>query len=75
MINSMGEEFEVQRNEITFTQLSGKHLKCNSCGVKVTRDWVESHRNAHKNSNSRVVSQRSDTKNKVSWLMNTWRRR
>ena len=75
MKNSMGEDFEVQRNEITFTQLSGKHLKCNSCKAKVTRDWVESHRNSHKNWNSWVVSQRSNIKNKVSWVMNSWRRR
>lgn len=75
MKNSMGEQFDVQRNTITFTQLGWKKLKCNDCGEKVTRNWVESHRNSHKNWNSWVVSHRSNIKKKVSWVMNLWRRR
>ncbi|NDK08205.1 hypothetical protein EOM39_03065 [Candidatus Gracilibacteria bacterium] len=71
-----GEEFEVQREEITFTQLAGKHLKCNKCGERVTRSGVETHRNSHRpNKPRKVVQHVESTKNKVKSVTNdSWRR-
>lgn len=66
MKNSIGEEFDVQRNDITFTQLSGKHLKCNNCWEKITRNWVESHRNSHRPNKPKVANQVSNTRDRVS---------
>lgn len=54
MRNSMGEKIPVCREtkkdwmkSVSFTPLQGEKFKCNECGVKVKKNWTDSHESLH----------------------------
>ncbi|EKD66580.1 MAG: hypothetical protein ACD_49C00029G0008 [uncultured bacterium (gcode 4)] len=60
--------------QASFTQLSGKYLRCNFCWEKVSRSQTEAHENAHakpKKSSKNIERINSEIREVVEIILNT----